>query len=131
MMISLRTGDEMKRDGFLRELARILYNRNDVDFHRGTFRVRGDVVEIFPPYEDERAIRVEFFGDFIDRLSWVDPLRGIVVREMDAIGIYPGSHHANTEEKTARAIQTIQAELQERLVHLKSEMKQLTSLIAN
>jgi excinuclease ABC subunit B len=125
MMISLRTGDEMKRDGLLRELARILYNRNDVDFHRGTFRVRGDVVEIFPPYEDERAIRVEFFGDFIDRLSWVDPLRGIVVREMDAIGIYPGSHHANTEEKTKRAIQTIQEELKERLVQLKSEMKLL------
>jgi excinuclease ABC subunit B len=87
MMISLRTGEEMKRDHLLRELARILYNRNDVDFHRGTFRVRGDVVEVFPPYEDERAIRIEFFGDFIERMSWVDPLRGVVTQEVDAVGI--------------------------------------------
>lgn len=125
MMISLRTGEEIKRDHFLRELARILYDRNDVDFHRGTFRVRGDVVEVFPPYEDERAIRIEFFGDFIDRMSWVDPLRGVVVKEIDAIGIYPGSHYANTEDKTKRAIHAIQDELKERLVHMKGEMKLL------
>jgi excinuclease ABC subunit B len=125
MMISLRTGEEMKRDHLLRELARILYNRNDVDFHRGTFRVRGDVVEVFPPYEDERAIRIEFFGDFIERMSWVDPLRGVVTQEVDAVGIYPGSHYANTEEKTSRAIKAIQEELKDRLVQLKSEMKLL------
>lgn len=125
MMIHLRVNEEMKRDHFLRELARILYTRNDVDFHRGTFRVRGDVVEVFPPYEDERVIRVEFFGDFIDRMSWVDPLRGAVIAEIDAIGIYPGSHYANTEDKTKRAIKAIQEELKERLNHLKSEMKLL------
>lgn len=125
MMISLRTNEEMKRDELLRELARILYNRNDVDFHRGTFRVRGDIVEIFPPYEDERAIRVEFFGDFIDRMSWVDPLRGVVLNEIDAIGIYPGSHYANTEDKTKRAIQQIQDELKDRLIQMKSDMKLL------
>ncbi len=125
MMISLRTGAEVKRDHFLRELIRILYNRNDVDFHRGTFRVRGDMVEIFPPYEQERAIRVEFFGDFIDKISWVDPLRGAVLHQMDAVGIYPGSHHVNTEDKFKNAIKTIQVELQERLQELKGQMKLL------
>ena len=119
MMLSIRTNDEIKRDVFLKELVRILYNRNDIDFSRGTFRVRGDVVEIFPPYEDERALRIEFFGDFIDRISWIDPLRGVVIEPIDAIGIYPGSHYVNTEEKQKAAIATIQAELQVRLDELK------------
>lgn len=125
MMISLRTNDEVKRDSFLRELIRVLYERNDVDFHRGTFRVRGDVVEIFPPYEQDRAIRVEFFGDFIDKISWVDPLRGVVLQNLDAIAIYPGSHHVNTEEKFKRAIEQIQVELRDRINDLKAQMKLL------
>lgn len=125
MMISLRTNQEMKRDHFLRELIRILYNRNDIDFHRGTFRVRGDVVEIFPPYEDAKAIRVEFFGDFIDRLAWVDPLRGVVLKELDAVAVYPSSHHVNTEEKFKNAIKSIQEELLQRLAQLRGEMKLL------
>ncbi len=125
MMISLRVNEELRRDVFLRELVRILYQRNDVDFHRGTFRVRGDVVEVFPPYEEDRALRVEFFGDYIDRISWVDPLRGVVMQELDAIGLYPGSHHVNTDEKTKRAIHSIQEELRERLTDLKSNMKLL------
>lgn len=123
MAIDLKINDEMRRDTFLRELIRILYNRNDVDFHRGTFRVRGDVVEIFPPYEDDKAMRVEFFGDFIDRLSWVDPLRGVVLETVEELRIFPGSHHVTTEERSKRAIQTVQAELRERLNDLKSNMK--------
>lgn len=121
MMLNIRTNDEVKRDVFLKELVRILYDRNDIDFSRGTFRVRGDVVEIFPPYEDEKALRVEFFGDFIDKISWIDPLRGVVVQAIDAIGIYPGSHYVNTEEKQKAAILTIQEELRERLVELKNQ----------
>ena len=125
MMLSLRVNDERKRDDFLRELTRILYSRNDIDFHRGTFRVRGDVVEVFPPYEDDRAIRIEFFGDFIDRLAWVDPLRGVVLEQLDAIGLYPGSHHVNNDEKKKHAIITIQEELRQRITELKSQMKLL------
>lgn len=125
MMISLRTGVEIKRDQFLRELIRILYNRNDVDFSRSTFRVRGDVVEVFPPYEQDRAIRIEFFGDFIDKLSWIDPLRGVILHELDAVSIYPGSHHVNTEDKFKGAIKTIQEELRQRLEELRGQMKLL------
>ncbi|HWU42993.1 MAG TPA: DEAD/DEAH box helicase family protein, partial [Bdellovibrio sp.] len=83
MMIQVVANTEMKRDHFLRELVRVQYQRNNVDFSRGTVRVRGDNVEIFPPYEEERAIRVEFFGDFIERLSWIDPLTGQVLEELD------------------------------------------------
>lgn len=125
MMIHLEVNQEIKRDELLRELVRVLYARNDVDFHRGTFRVRGDVVEVFPPYEEEKVLRIEFFGDFIERLSWVDPLRGTPLSEIDRIGLYPGSHHVNTEEKTKRAILTIQAELRQRIDELKSNMKLL------
>ena len=123
MMIFLRANDEMKRDHLLRELVRILYKRNDVDFHRGTFRVRGDVVEIFPPYEDSRALRVEFFGDFVDKISWVDPLRGVPLGEVQSIGLYPGSHYVNTDEKRKAAVVSIQNELRERLQNLKSDMR--------
>jgi excinuclease ABC subunit B len=73
LLIRLEKNMDLRRDRFLRELVRIQYRRNDVDFHRGTFRVRGDVVDVLPPYEEEKAIRIEFFGDFIDRISWVDP----------------------------------------------------------
>lgn len=125
MMISLRVNDEIKRDQLLRELIRILYERNDVDFHRGTFRVRGDIVEVFPPYEQDRAVRIEFFGDFIEKMAWVDPLRGVVLQEIDAIGLYPGSHYVNNEEKMKNAIHSIQEELKVRLNELKSQMKLL------
>lgn len=117
MMIHLLANTEMKRDHLLRELIRIQYDRNNVDFSRGTVRVRGDVVEIFPPYEEERAVRVEFFGDFIEKLSWIDPLTGQVLEEMDQIGIYPGSHYATGDDNVKRAIGTIRAELLERLQH--------------
>lgn len=123
MMIQIVANTEIKRDHLLRELVRIQYQRNNVDFSRGTVRVRGDNVEIFPPYEEERAVRVEFFGDFIERLSWIDPLTGQVLEELDQIGIYPGSHHVTDEENLKRAIKTIQDELRERLVVLNKEMK--------
>lgn len=125
MMIQVVANTEVKRDHLLKELIRIQYQRNNVDFSRGTVRVRGDNVEIFPPYEEARAIRVEFFGDYIERLSWIDPLTGQVLEEMDQIGIYPGSHHVTSEDNLKRAIRTIQDELRERLVVLNKEMKLL------
>ncbi len=123
MMIQVVANTEMKRDHLIRELIRIRYQRNNVDFSRGTVRVRGDNVEIFPAYEDDRAIRVEFFGDFIERLSWIDPLTGQVLEEIDQIGIYPGSHHVTSEDTLKRAIGTIQTELGERLPQLNKELK--------
>ncbi|MGE0763026.1 MAG: excinuclease ABC subunit UvrB [Bdellovibrionales bacterium] len=125
MMIHLTANKELRRDHFLRELVRIQYSRNDIDFHRGTFRVRGDTVEVFPPYEEDRAIRIEFFGDFIDRLSWVDPLRGEVLGELDQIAVYPGSHFVNTEDRNKLAIETIRVELRERLAQFQEQIKPL------
>jgi excinuclease ABC subunit B len=125
MMVAIESGAPLKRDHFLKELIRIQYQRNNVDFSRGTLRVRGDVVEVFPPYEEQRAIRVEFFGDFVDRLSWIDPLTGERLEDLDKIGIYPGSHYATPEETVKRAISSIQEELRLRLTELKSQLKSL------
>ncbi|WP_413293535.1 excinuclease ABC subunit UvrB [Bdellovibrio sp. HCB185ZH] len=123
MMIQVVSNTEMKRDHLLRELIRVQYQRNNVDFTRGTVRVRGDNVEIFPPYEEDRAIRVEFFGDYIERLSWIDPLTGQVLEEIDQIGIYPGSHYATGDDNLKRAIKTIQDELRDRLQYLNQNLK--------
>ncbi len=123
MMIRVEANKEIRRDSFLRELVRIQYKRNDIDFSRGTFRVRGDVVEVFPPSEEERAIRIEFFGDFIDKLSWVDPLRGQLIEELDKVAIYPGSHYVSGEEQNRRAVETIRDELRERIQYYQTEMK--------
>ncbi len=123
MLVHVISNTEMKRDHLLRELVRIQYTRGDHDFHRGTFRVRGDVVDVFPPYEDSKVIRIEFFGDFIEKICWFDPLTGEVFEELDQVAIYPGSHHVNTEERQKAAIKTIQAELQQRLAYLKENMK--------
>ncbi len=125
MMIQVVANTEIKRDHLLRELIRIQYQRNNVDFHRGTVRVRGDSVEIFPPYEEQRAVRIEFFGDYIERLSWIDPLTGQILEELDQVGIYPGSHYATTEDNVKRAIGTIQEELRHRLVDLNSQIRLL------
>ncbi len=108
---------------FLRELVRIQYNRSDVDFHRGTFRVRGDLVEIHPSYEEDDVLRVEFFGDFIDRISWVDPIRGLVKKEVDKTAIYPASHYVTSKERIKTAIKDIQDELRERLDFLKKDLR--------
>jgi excinuclease ABC subunit B len=125
MMLQVFANKELKRDQFLRELVRIQYRRNDVDFHRGTFRVRGDVVDVFPPYEEDKVIRVEFFGDFVDRLSWVDPLRGETLLPLDQVAIYPGSHYVTSDDKQKTAIISIQEELRGRLQELKAQMKLL------
>lgn len=123
MMIQIANGDKLKRDDFLKELIRIRYNRNNVDFSRGDIRVRGDVVEVFPPYEEDRVLRIEFFGDFVDKISWVDPLTAKVYEELDQIGIYPGSHYATGDDNIKKAIKTIQSELQERIKELNTNIK--------
>ncbi len=123
MMVQVTTEQKLKRDDFLRELIRIQYERNNIDFSRGTIRVRGDIVEVFPPYEESRALRFEFFGDFVEKISWFDPLTGELFEELDQIGIYPGSHYTTEDGSLAKAIKTIQIELQERLTVLKNEFK--------
>ncbi|MCC6278435.1 MAG: excinuclease ABC subunit UvrB [Oligoflexia bacterium] len=123
MLVVIEVGRDLKRDELLRRLVDMQYNRNDVDFHRGTFRVRGDVVEIFPPYEDARAVRVEFFGDYVENLSVVDPLRGVTLQKLERVTIYPGSHYVTDQNRSKRAILTIQEELRERLKELKGQMK--------
>lgn len=123
MMVQVVDGQKLKRDDLLRELIRIQYTRNNVDFSRGMIRVRGDVVEIFPPYEEERVIRIEFFGDFVDKISWIDPLTGINYEDLDQIGIYPGSHYATGDDSIKKAIVTIQEELRDRINDLKNNIK--------
>ncbi|MDJ0867019.1 MAG: excinuclease ABC subunit UvrB [Myxococcota bacterium] len=118
-------GARLNRDALLRRLVDMLYERNDVDFHRGTFRVRGDVVEIFPQYEDERAIRVEFFGDEVDNLAEIDPLRGKVLSRPARALIYPASHYVATAGVLKRAVDGIRVELQERLALFREENKLL------
>lgn len=123
MMIQVTNGDKLKRDDLLKELIRIQYNRNNVDFSRGNIRVRGDVVEVFPPYEEDRALRIEFFGDYVEKICWIDPLTAQIYEELDQIGIYPGSHYATGDDNIKKAIKTIQVELQERLKDLNSNIK--------
>jgi excinuclease ABC subunit B len=115
LVIQLNAGEEFRRDALLRRLVDIQYERNDVDFHRGTFRVRGDVVEIFPAYEHDTAIRVEFFGDDIESIKEVDPLRGRVKSSLDRYAIYPGSHYVTPQAQMRRAVEGIREELRERL----------------
>ncbi|MBW2269734.1 MAG: excinuclease ABC subunit UvrB [Deltaproteobacteria bacterium] len=119
----LEVGRRLDRDDFLRRLVDMLYERNDMDFHRGTFRVRGDVVEVFPQYEAERALRVEFFGDEVEALAEIDPLRGKVVARPKRAMIYPASHYVATDEARARALEGVRGELQERLERFRKEGK--------
>src|SRR5580698_8442739 len=115
LLIQLKVGEEFRRDNLLRMLVDIQYERNDVDFHRATFRVRGDVVEVFPAYEQETAIRIEFFGDTIEAIKEVDPLRGKVKGTIDRYAIYPGSHYVTPQQQLRHAIESIREELRERL----------------
>ena len=103
----------------------IQYERNDIDFHRGTFRVRGDVVEIFPPYEDEQALRMEFFGDTIESMTLIDPLRGKKMSTVNKTAVYPGSHYVTTRDNLKRAIADIRAELALTLAEYKEQNKLL------
>jgi len=125
MHVYIETGMPLVRDDLLRRLVDMLYERNDIDFHRGTFRVRGDVVEIFPQYEADRAIRVEFFGDEVEALSEIDPLRGKVVSRPKRAMIYPASHYVATRDAVRTAIEGIQGELQERIQHFRGADKLL------
>ncbi|MGG0888296.1 excinuclease ABC subunit UvrB [Cytobacillus horneckiae] len=119
MVLSLRTGMEIERNQLLRKLVDIQYERNDMNFIRGTFRVRGDVVEIFPASKDEHCLRVEFFGDEIDRIREVDALTGEIIGERDHVAIFPASHFVTREEKMRVAIENIEKELEERLADLR------------
>jgi excinuclease ABC subunit B len=125
MVVSLRTGMEIERNQLLHRLVDIQYERNDIDFKRGTFRVRGDVVEIFPVSRDEHCVRVEFFGDEIDRIREVDALTGEITGERDHVAIFPASHFVTREEKMRVAIENIEKELEEQLQVLKDENKLL------
>ena len=125
MLINLEVGKEYRRDRLLRRLVDIQYQRNDIDFHRGTFRVRGDVVEIFPAHSENLAVRVEFWGDEIERIVEIDPTRGKVLEELDQYGVYPGSHYVTPDEHRKRAIESIREELLEWLPKLESDGKLL------
>jgi excinuclease ABC subunit B len=125
MLVVLERGDTIERDRLLRKLVDMQYVRNDYDFSRGTFRVRGDVVEIYPAYEETRAIRVELFGDVIDALSEIDPLRGTVLRRIEHVQIYPASHYVATAPTLKRAVDGIRVELKERLDVLRDTRKLL------
>ena len=125
LVISLRVGMEVERNQLLRKLVDIQYDRNDLNFIRGTFRVRGDVVEIFPASRDEHCIRVEFFGDEIDRIREVDALTGEILGEREHVAIYPASHFVTREEKMKVAIENIEKELEERLANLRENDKLL------
>ncbi len=125
MILQLETGRDLRRDDMLRKLVEIQYERNDIDFHRSTFRVRGDVVEIFPAHEDEKVVRVEFFGDTIEALSLVDHLRGRKIETLEKVTVYPGSHYVTSRDNMKRAVSRISEELLERLGELRSQDKLL------
>ncbi len=125
LVVSIRVGMEMDRSDLLRKLVDVQYTRNDIDFKRGTFRVRGDVVEIFPASRDELCIRVEFFGDEIDRISEINYLTGEVLREREHFALFPASHFVTREEKMKIGIERIEKELETQLEYLRSENKLL------
>ena len=123
MVISLREGQTRNRDEVLKKLVEIRYERNDLAFERNAFRVRGDTVEIFPAYSRDTAIRVEFFGDEIDRISQIKVLTGEVLRRLSHVSIYPASHYVTTREKMERAIREIIAEMEERVKYFEENEK--------
>ena len=125
MHVYVESGMSLVREDLLRSLVDMLYTRNDHDFHRGTFRVRGDVVEVFPQYESERAIRIEFFGDEVDAIAEIDPLRGKVISRPKRCMIYPASHYVASADRLKRAADGIREELRERLTFFKEEGKML------
>ena len=125
MHLYAEKGMETQRDEVLKRLVEMQYQRNDYDFYRGTFRVRGDVVEIFPAYEAETAVRLEFFGDNIEAISEIDPLRGRILRKANKTLIHPASHYVTTRDNLKRAMDSIREELRERLTLLKAENKLL------
>jgi excinuclease ABC subunit B len=125
LLVFVERGDVLDRDRLLRKLVEIQYRRSDFDFSRGTFRVRGDTVEIFPASEDSLAIRIEFFGDVVERIQEIDPLRGKAYRSVDKVAIYPASHYVTQPERMDEAVERIAEELEERLAELKAAGKLL------
>ncbi|WP_346344893.1 excinuclease ABC subunit UvrB [Clostridium sp. MCC353] len=125
MVISLRPGMEKDRDEVIHKLIDIQYTRNDMDFHRGTFRVRGDVIEVFPAYSGSEAYRIEFFGDEVDRITEIDTLTGEAKAQLKHVALYPASHYVVPKEKMEQAAQNILAELKEQVAYFKSEDKLL------
>ena len=125
LVLSLRVGDEINRNKIMEKLISIQYMRNDIEFTRGNFRVRGDVIEIFPASRSENSVRIEMFGDEIDRIREINPLTGEILSELEHIAIYPASHFVAGDEKTKEAIKRIRAELEERLKVLNMENKLL------
>ncbi len=121
MHLFLRVGEDYAMEEVLRRLAFMLYERNEFSFHRGTFRVRGDVLEIFPVHEEDHALRVEFFGDTVEAITVVDPLRGVVISDLEEYTVFPGSHFVTSRENLQRAMRTIKEELALRLEELKAE----------
>jgi excinuclease ABC subunit B len=125
MHLALAEGEERERDDILRQLVALQYERNDYDFHRGTFRVRGDVVEIFPVAAESVALRVELFGDTIEAIHRIDPLKGQVVERIDRVAVYPASHYVTPAEELERAVESIKAELAERLTFFRARNRLL------
>src|SRR5213082_301058 len=125
LKVSLDVGQEYPRHKLLRDLVEIQYERNDTDFSRGTFRVKGDTVEIFPAYEEERAIRVELFGDTVESIKEIDPLRGKVLADIDKTSVFPSSHYVTSTERRKIAVHDIREELRERLFELRGQDKLL------
>ncbi len=123
MRIDLQRDKDLVREQLLRDLVLMHYQRNDIDFHRGTFRVRGDRVEIFPAYEENRAIRVDFFGDTIDEINLIDPLRGVSLQAVNETTIFPASHYVTPKQTLKRAVQTIMAELKVRVDYFRDAAK--------
>ena len=120
MLLEVKKGDEANLSDILNKLTDIRYERNDIDFHRGTFRVRGDIVDVFPAYEEEIAIRIEFFGNEVTMIAEIDPLRGVITRRLSKTAIYPASHYVADEVTMKSAVKTIKEELKERLMELKA-----------
>jgi len=123
MVATVAVGQTLDRDQLLRRLVEMQYERNDIDFHRGTFRVRGDVVEVFPAYEDETAVRIEFFGDDVEAIKEIDALRGVPRGTMQRVTIFPASHYVTPASQLRKAIQGIKEELQVRLFELKEKIR--------
>ncbi|MDQ1286081.1 MAG: excinuclease subunit [Thermodesulfobacteriota bacterium] len=120
MLVHLIQTEETDRDEILKKLIEIQYSRNDMDFHRGVFRVRGDIVEVFPAYEEDIAIRIEFFGDLVENISEIDPLRGQVLRHLDRVAIYPASHYVTEKSRLVESADKILEEMKGRVEFFRS-----------
>lgn len=121
MRLDLESGTERNRDFVLKQFVEMQYVRNDLDFHRGVFRVRGDRVEIFPAYEEDRALRIEFFGDEIESMAEIDPLRGTVIRRLNHLTLFPASHYVTAKSRLEKAVETVNAELKDRIAFFRAE----------